>query len=141
MAVEFEFYKIQVENSRHLELQRSTIAGIATAVSGAIVGELLKRSPLDKDDLAYTVTLTVVGFIALLFSQKLHERIKYRNELARLIGHELDPSLEVFKKRAEAAMKKKYPLLFWLRLNWLWGCLFGAISVLGLVLTAKILYW
>ena len=140
MDIQLEFYKIQADNSRHLEVQRSTIAGIATAVSGVICGELLKKSPLSRNDLMYTVTLTAVGLIALLFSAKLYERTRYRNELIRLVEKKLDPTLAAFSVEAKKTMRRKHRFLFWLRLNWIWNSLFAGIAILGFSLTLKILY-
>ena len=141
MSAELEFYKIHTEQSRHLEVQRSTIAGIGAAVSGVIVGELLKRSPLSKADLPYSITLMFVGLITLLFSGKLFERMKLHNEIARLARNKLDPSLASFRAQAEATIRKKYPILFWLPLHTLWNCFFGAICVLGIALTTRIVFW
>ena len=42
MAAELEYYKEHVAYGRHIELQRSAVAGLAATLSGAIIGELLK---------------------------------------------------------------------------------------------------
>ena len=57
-ATELEYYKEQLEHGRHIEVQRSTVAGLGIAISGAIVGELLKK-PLAREQLPYTVTFAL----------------------------------------------------------------------------------
>lgn len=140
MGAELEYYKIHSEHAKHLELQRSTIAGIAAALAGAMIGELLK-SPLTSDKLPFAVTLLFVGLFALLFSAKLFERIKLHNEIAKLARDRLDPTLDQLRKQAEATHKKKYPLMYPLGLHIVWNCFFAMLIALGLVLTIKIMMW
>jgi hypothetical protein len=134
MTAELEYYKEQLEHGRHIEVQRSTVAGLAIAISGAIVGELLKK-PLTPEVLPYTVTLSFVNLVALLISAKLYERFRMHNETAKLVRNKIDPSLAVYRKNAQATIKDKYPVLFWLRLHVMWNCLFGVLLLLGLVTT------
>lgn len=138
MGAELEYYKEQLQHGRHIEVQRSTVAGLATTISGLIIGELLKR-PLTRDQLPYTVTLSVVGLVALLLSAKLYERFRLHNEIAKLARNKLDPSLASFRRRAEKAVRKRYPFLFWLPLHHVWNFWFGGLSALGLVMTIIVL--
>jgi len=64
MAAELEYYKEQLAHGRHIEVQRSTVAGLALTVSGAIIGKLLENMPLGKEMLPYTITLIVVGLLS-----------------------------------------------------------------------------
>src|SRR5215813_118870 len=79
-----EYYKEQLVHGRHIEAQRSTIAGVAFAISGAIIGELLKTGQLTTEQLPFTVTLLCVGLFACLLSAKLYERFRLHNGIARL---------------------------------------------------------
>ena len=133
-----EYYKEQLEHGRHIEVQRSSVAGLALAISGAIIGELLKH-PLTRRDLPYTVTLCFVNLVALLISAKLYERFRLHNETAKLVRNKIDPSLGIFRKEAQKIIKTKYPFLFWLRLHVIWNCLFVVLSILGFV-TSLIAY-
>ncbi len=134
MSAELEYYKEQLEHGRHIEVQRSTVAGLAIAMSAAIVGELLK-SGLKRDQLPYTVTLCLVNLVALLISAKLYERFRMHNETAKLVRNKIDPSLAILRKQAQEIIKVKYPILFRIRLHVIWNCLFGILTVLGLVTT------
>ena len=139
MAAELEYYKEQLAHGRHIEVQRSTVAGLAATISGAIIGELLKRATLDTNELPYTMTLFAVGATACLLSAKLYERFRLHNEIAKLVRNRLDPGLQRYRKIAEKAIRRKYPFLFWLPLHIIWNSLFGVIALLGLAMTAKIL--
>jgi hypothetical protein len=134
VTAELEYYKEQLEHGRHIEVQRSTVAGLAIAMSGAIVGELLKK-PLTREQLPYTVTLCFVNLVALLIIAKLYERFRMHNETAKLVRNKIDPSLAAFRLQAQETMRTKYPFLFKLRLHVIWNCLFGGLSVLGIVTT------
>jgi uncharacterized membrane protein len=138
MAAELEYYKEQLAHGRHIEVQRSTVAGLAATISGAIIGELLKK-PLTQEQLPYTVTLFFVGLVAWLLSAKLYERFRLHNEIAKLARNKLDPTLTGLRRRAEKAIKLKYPFLFWLPLHHVWNCLFAALAVFGLLMTMTII--
>ena len=132
MTAELEYYKEQLAHGRHIEVQRSTVAGIALAISGAIVGELLKK-PLTREQLPYTVTLCFLNLVALLISAKLYERFRMHNETAKLVRNRIDPTLADYRRKAQETIKAKYPFLFRLRLHVIWNCLFAVLSALGLV--------
>jgi len=134
VTAELEYYKEQLAHGRHIEVQRSTVAGLAVAISGAIVGELLKK-PLTREQLPYTVTLCFVNLVALLISAKLYERFRMHNETAKLVRNKMDPSLAGYRQQVGATISAKYPLLFCLRLHVIWNSLFGVLSLLGLVTT------
>ncbi len=130
-----EYYKEQLAHGRHIEVQRSAIAGVAFTISGAIIGELLKKGQLTTEQLPFTVTLLCVGLFACLLSAKLYERFRLHNGIARLARHQLDPTLAQLRNEAEGENRKKYPLLFRLRLHVVWNSLFGIVFVLGLITT------
>jgi len=138
MAAELEYYKEQLTHGRHIEVQRSTVAGLAATISGAIIGKLLEK-PLTREQLPYTVTLFFVGLVAWLLSAKLYERFKLHNEIAKLARNKLDPTLAALRTTAEATIRTKYPFLFRLPLHIVWNSLFGCICALGLVVTLLIL--
>lgn len=96
-----EYYKEQLAHGRHIEVQRSTVAGVAFAISGAILGEFLDKGQLTPDQLPYTVTLMCVGLFACLLSAKLYERFRLHNEIANLARNQLDPTLERLRKQAQ----------------------------------------
>src|SRR5262249_3165861 len=100
MSAEIEYYKEQLEHGRHTASQQSTVAGIATTISGAIIGELLKDG-LTRAALPYTVTLCLLNFFALLISAKLYERFRLHNETAKLVRNKIDPNLAGFRRKAE----------------------------------------
>src|SRR5712664_2814974 len=108
MTAELEYYKEQLAHGRHIEVQRSTVAGLAIAMSGAIVGELLKK-PLTREQLPYTVTLCFVNLVALLISAKLYERFRMHNETAKLVRNKIDSSLAGFREDAKNTIRAKYP--------------------------------
>jgi hypothetical protein len=130
-----EYYKEQLEHGRHIEVQRSTVAGIAATISGAMIGELLKKPKLSREDLPYTVALLFVGLIALVLSAKLYERFRLHMEVAKLARNSLNPGLAEFRKEAQKTIKAKYPFLFWLKLHVVWNLLFACVSAIGLVTT------
>lgn len=130
-----EYYKEQLAHGRHIEVQRSTIAGVAFTISGAIIGELLKKGQLSAEQLPFTVTLLCVGLFACLFSAKLYERFRLHSGIARLARNQLDPTLAQLRKEAEGENRKKYPFLFRLRLHVVWNLLFGIVLMLGLITT------
>lgn len=125
-----EYYKEQLAHGRHLELQRSTVAGVSLAFSGAVIGELLK-GPVTRDKLPYAVALACVGLFAWLLSAKLYERFKIHMEVAKLARNALDPSLASFRIQAQATIRKKYPFLFGIKLHVVWNLLFAFISLIG----------
>jgi hypothetical protein len=134
-----EFYKEHLVHGRHIEVQRSTIAGVAFALSGAIIGELLKKGQLTTEQLPFTVTLLCVGLFACLMSAKLYERFRLHNATARLARNQLDPTLQQLRKQAQDENRKKYPLMFRLRLHVVWNSLFGIVLALGLITTVMCL--
>jgi hypothetical protein len=140
MAAEIAYYKEQLEHGRHIEVQRSTVAGIAATLSGATIGELLKHLPPTREQLPYTVALFFIGAVAWLLSAKLYERFRLHNEIARLTRNEINSTLEELRKAAEKTIKAKYPLLFRLKLHIVWNTLFAVITLLGLVATVSILF-
>jgi hypothetical protein len=64
MGAELEYYKEHLEHGRHIETQRTAVAGLAATISGAIIGELLKGLPLKKEHLPYTLTLCRIDRVA-----------------------------------------------------------------------------
>jgi hypothetical protein len=134
MPGELEYYKEQLDHGRHIEVQRSTIAGLVLTASGAIIGKLLS-TPLKPNDLPYTIALLSLNLVALLISAKLYERFRLHNEIARLVRDSINPNLASFRRRAEITIQQRYPTLFHIRLHVIWNCLFGVLAVLGLVTT------
>jgi hypothetical protein len=137
MAAELEYYKEHLAHGRHIEVQRSTVAGLAVTISGAIIGELLKNQPLNRSQLPYTVTLLFVGLVAWLLSAKLYERFKLHNAIAAGARNILDPALVLvqIRKDAERDHKKDFPFLYPLPLHLVWYFLFFVISSVGAVTT------
>jgi hypothetical protein len=135
MGAELEYYKEHTEHGRHIEVQRTAVAGLAVTISGAIIGELLKELPLRRAHLPYTVTLLFVGLVAWLLSAKLYERFRLHTAIAAAARNVLDPSLVLLRDKAEEEHRKKFRRLYNLRLHRIWYLLFGIISVLGLVTT------
>jgi hypothetical protein len=76
MGAELEYYKEQLAHGRHIEVQRSTVAGLAITISGAIIGKLLEKQPLKKEMLPYTMSLIVIGLVSWLLSAKLYGTIQ-----------------------------------------------------------------
>jgi hypothetical protein len=134
MPGELEYYKEQLDHGRHIEVQRSTIAGLVLTASGAIIGKLL-ATPLRPTALPYTITLCLLNLVALLISAKLYERFRLHNEIAKLVRNSINPDLAKFRRKAESAVRERYPVLFSIRLHVIWNCLFGVLAVLGLVTT------
>ncbi len=133
-----EYYKEQLAHGRHIEVQRSTIASIAFAATGAIIGRLLSNG-LNRDQLPYTVTLVVLGLFSWLLSAKLYERFRLHNDTARFARDRLNPNLQEFRRAAEASNKKEFPILFEINLHVVWECFFAVIVALGIVLSVLIL--
>lgn len=135
-----EYYKEQLAHGRHIETQRSAIAAFVAAGSGALLGKLLEKSAnLTRAELPYAVALLLLNAIAALTLAKLYERFRLHNETARLARNKIDPALAVFRKEAECTNQKKYPLLYKIRLHDLWNWTFGALGMVGLVVTIYIL--
>jgi hypothetical protein len=108
------------------------------AFSGAILTKIFAVK-LDRCVLPYTITLLLVGSLALLLSAKLYERFRWHNDLGYRLRDRINPSLRVLECEANKAMKGEYPFLNWLSLHMIWNCLFAAIALLGIVLTGMIL--
>jgi hypothetical protein len=140
MGAELEYYKEHCEHGRHVEVQRTAVAGLAATLSGAIIGELLKGLPLRRAHLPYTITLLFVGVVAWILSAKLYERFKLHTAIAAEARNVLDPKLRLLRQKAEIAHKKDFPRLYELRLHIVWYSLFATISALGLVSTVIILF-
>lgn len=130
-----EYYKEQLAHGRHTEVQRSTVAGIAFGVSGAIIVELAKKTKLTREELPYTIILMVVGLLAWLLTAKLYERFRLHEEVARLARDALNPGLQNFRRDAEAITRHKHPLMFPVKLHVLWNSLFALVSLGGLIMT------
>jgi|SRR5579864_3143707 len=139
MAAELEYYKEQLAHGRHIEVQRSTVAGLALTVSGAIIGKLLENMPLGKEMLPYTITLIVVGLLSWLLSAKLYERFKLHNEIAMLARNKLDASLAALRTQAELTIKKEY-FMYHISLHYIWYTLFALIAGVCVWATWKIYY-
>ena len=138
MTAELEYYKEQLAHGRHIEVQRSTIAGVGAAASGALIGKLL-QCPLTHAQLPYTVALFFVGLTAFLFSAKLYERFRLHMEIAKLARNKLDSTLKDLRHTAECTIKKEYPVFFRLPLHLLWNWFFVLIALLGAAATIRIL--
>ncbi len=128
-----EYYKEQLAHGRHLDVQRSTIATLSFAFSGAIIGHVL--GDFTRAALPYTIALFAVGSIAMLLSAKLYERFRLHNEVAKFARDKLNPGLATFRKQAEAVNRKEFPLLFCLQLHVIWNVLFGIIMACGAIST------
>jgi hypothetical protein len=139
MPGELEFYKEHTAHGRHIELQRSAIAGIAFTLCGALIGKLLEHLPLTRDQLPYTTTLFAVGLISWLLSAKLYERFKLHTTVARFARDAYDPNLATLRRQAEVEHKKKFPRLFEVRLHTIWNALFAIVAAIGLATTVLIL--
>lgn len=133
-----EYYKEQLTHGRHTEVQRSSVATLAAAFCGAIIGKLLDP-PLDRTKLPYSIALFLVGLVSLIITAKLYERFRLHNEVARLVRDDIDKNLGKFRRDAEVIIKKKYPFLFWLHLHIIWNSLLGLFAAIGLVTAILIL--
>src|SRR5260221_10865274 len=105
MGAELEYYKEHLEHGRHIEVQRTAVAGLAATISGAVIGELLKELPLKRAQLPYTLTLVFLGLVAGLLSAKLYERFKLHNAIAKEARDVLDSSLGELRTKAEIRHK------------------------------------
>jgi hypothetical protein len=141
MAQELEYYKEHVAHGRHVELQRSAVAGLAATLAGEIVGELLKQGSLTRVQLPYTVALFVLGLVAFLLSAKLYERFKLHNAIAKEARDKLDPTLGSLRTIAENEHKKNFPILYDLPLHVIWNCLFLFVCALGLATTVMCIWF
>jgi len=135
LAFELEYYKEQLEHGRHIEVQRSSVAAFSATVAAALIGDLLKNGILTRAALPCTVTLTMVGLIAWLLSAKLYERFRLHNTTAGLVRDDFNIKLKGYRKQAQEINKKKFPLMFGVRLHVIWNCLFALIAVVGFGLT------
>jgi Na+/melibiose symporter-like transporter len=133
MPAELEYYKEHVSHGRHIEVQRSTVAGVAITAAGAIVGSLLKVWPPNREQLPLAVVLTVLGLFSLVLTAKLYERFKLHNAIARNARNKLDPSLATLRRQAEEEIKHKFPLLFRLPLHIVWSAVFVAMVAFGAI--------
>jgi len=132
------YYKEQLDQARHIEVQRTAIGGFTVAFSGVIVSKL-QSANFDRTILPYTITLTLIGLTALLLSAKLYERFRWHHDLGFRLREEINPQLGVLEKDTNDDWDKKYPVLFKIGLHTIWNCLFGGIALLGVVLTVKAL--
>jgi len=133
-----EYYKEQLAHGRHTEVQRSSVAALAAAFCGAIIGKLLDP-PLDRTKLSYSVALFLVGLVSLVITAKLYERFRLHNEVARLVRDDIDENLGKFRREAEKNIKQRYPFLFRVQLHIVWNVLLGLFAAIGLVASILIL--
>jgi hypothetical protein len=140
MGAELEYYKEHAAHGRHVELQRSAVAGLTATLSGGLVGELLKQGALTRSQLPYSVALFALGFVSFLLSAKLYERFRLHNAIAREARNKLDPSLAALRSKVEREHKKEFSFLYELPLHLVWNSLFALMGLVGLVTTVLILF-
>ena len=126
----WKIYQDNIHQGRHHELQRSTVASVLIAISGAIVGTVTFDKTISTWDIPLTLLLMFLSLFGMLFSVKQYERFNKHMQRARYYRNELDKQLDgtpliTLKKEADAAHAKKFKTLNRMRLNWFWTSLYS----------------
>ena len=136
----WKIYQDNIQQGRHHELQRSTVASVLIAISGAIVGIVTIDKTISTWDIPLTMLLMCLSLFGMLFSIKQYERFNKHMQRARHYRNELDKLLDgaplmTLKKQADATHARKFRIFSQMRLNLFWTTLYSFIFILGLGLT------
>ena len=129
-----------IEQARHHEGQRATVATALIAVSGALIGLITFDQRISPSDLSLAVFLIITSLFGLFFQAKQYERFDLHMERARTYRDALDASLpgapiKKLKLEADRRNAKKHPFLEPLRLYRFWALLYVLIALIGVGLS------
>lgn len=130
-------YQEERNQGRQSETQRSTIANFIITISAVVLGFLVQKG-FTPESLPLAILLIGLGVYGAVISAKLYERWQYHMRRARRWRKrvdELNPDakIEICKKKAKKEQKKKHPILWKVRLHWLWSALHISIALSGVI--------
>ena len=137
---------------RHYETQRSTVTNLLLTIAAALLAFVTYDKGLTRSDIPLTALIFVIGLFGAAFSLKYHERSSfhynrlkhYRDKLDELLS---DPGLlERLREKAVEKHAQDFPTLYRGKLHWwkvhrLWIFLHLLVSLFGLVLTIRAIFW
>jgi Ca2+/Na+ antiporter len=137
-------YQEHLNQARHQENQRSTMSNLILIICSALLAAVTLDKDLSLTDLPLTLFLFSLGVYGAVFSAKYYERFKLHYERSRIVRKQLEKIINSIdnketQKAADIKTRKQFPIMFSLRLYWLWIILMLIISVVGLGLTVAIL--
>lgn len=137
------FYKEHLAQARQQESQRATMTNLILIIGAAVIGLITLDKSINNADLLLSIFLTFLGLYGAVFSAKLYERFRLHYERSRNTRfkiEELYPETTISIPKADEKTKENYPILFRLRLFWLWMILPYFIFLLGIILTLKAVF-
>ena len=137
-------YQEHLKQARHQDNQRSTMANLILIISSGLLGFITFDKILNITDLPLAIFLFLLGLYGAVFSAKYYERYKLHYERSRKVREQIDRifnqiEISILQKKADLKTKEVYPVIFDLRLYWLWISLMLIISIVGLGLALSIL--
>ena len=137
-------YQEHLKQARHQENQRSTMANLILIISTGLLGVIALDKTFSFSDLPLAIFLFFLGLYGAIFTIKYYERFKLHYERSRNIRKEFDRrfkdlGISGLQKEADKKTKEFFPIMFKLRLYWLWISLLLIVSILGLGLLLSII--
>ena len=132
-----KLYREERTQGRQSETQRSTIANFIITISAVVLGFLVQKG-FTMESLPLAILLIGLGIYGAVISVKLYERWEYHMRRAkcwRTRVDELNPDagIERCRKKARKEQKEKHPILWKIKLHWLWLILHISIALSGVV--------
>ena len=130
-------YKEHLTQARHQENQRSTMTNLILIICTGAIGIITFDNSINFYDLPLVLFIIFSGIYGSIFSAKYYERFKLHYERSREVRIKLislfnELELSEMQRKADEKTQQNFPLIFNLRLYWLWISLFLLVSSLGL---------
>jgi uncharacterized protein YacL len=128
------------QQGRHHELQRSSVANVLIAISGAVIGLVTFDKSIDISDAPLTIFLIVIAVFGVVFSAKHYERFSFHIRRAKGYREKInnffpDANLSEIRVIADEKHSEKHPKLKKIHLHYLWFGLYVLIALMGGILT------
>jgi hypothetical protein len=139
----WKLYRENRKQARHHETLRATGSTLITAGAAALLAALTQQK-VGNADLPLAIFIMIIGVFGIIFSWKEYELVRLHVDRSDKFLELLNKSdttydLLTVKKAADKAHSWRFPILYRLRLNFLWLLLHFLTFVLGFVYTAVIL--
>ena len=137
-------YQEHLNQARHQENQRSTMTNLILIICTALLAGITLDKILSLTDLPLAIFLFTLGIYGAFFCAKYYERFRLHYERSRMVRKQLEKSVGLntsseSQKAADLKTKEQFPIMFNVRLYWLWIILMLIISLVGLGLIVAIL--
>lgn len=134
-----------VDQARHHETQRASVATAFIAISGALIGLVTFDRSISASDLPLTVFLTTVNLFGVVFQAKQYERFDLHMERARTYRDAVDALLpaapiKALKIEADLRSARNHPWIGRARLHVFWTGFYLLIAIVGIALSIAALW-